>query len=65
MRRGWLFENAAHHNAVLQHVVIVVAPLAGRAEAEARLRISGVMDFSAQLYGLDDDDCRRQHRSLG
>jgi hypothetical protein len=42
LRGDWHLEDAADHDAVLQHVVVVIAPFAGRARGRCALRISGV-----------------------
>jgi hypothetical protein len=39
-RCGRFLANAPDHGAALQHVVVVVVPLPGRSDVEARLRIS-------------------------
>jgi hypothetical protein len=54
MRRGWLFRNAAHHDAVFKHVVVVVVPLAGRARGRAFEDEAGRAAAAATHSGCHD-----------
>ena len=61
-RRGGGLHDAADHNAVGEHVIVVIVPLAGQARAEARLRTNLTSpSLSRCAVSLDHLVGARQH----